>query len=90
LLIFWFYILQNPDGKFYIGHTQNLNLHLANHNRTDSVAGKFTRKNGPWRLVWSETYPTRALAMVREKQIKSWKSSQLITSRLLNPTPAQC
>jgi len=55
--MYWVYILQNPGRRFYIGHTDDLNLRLHSHNRTDKIGGKFTRKNGPWELVWSEEHP---------------------------------
>ena len=80
----WVYILQNPSGKFYIGHTDNLPTRLHSHNRTDKVAGKFTRKNGPWELVWREQHTTRASAIDRERQIKAMKSAQWIRQNLLN------
>lgn len=79
--MFWVYILQNPGGIFYIGHTDNLEYRVSSHNRTDKICGKFTRKNGPWTLVWSETHPSRAAAMAREKEIKSWKSAGLTVTR---------
>jgi predicted GIY-YIG superfamily endonuclease len=82
--MFWTYILQNPAGKFYIGHTDNLQTRVANHNRTDKIGGKFTRKNGPWILVWSEEHSSRSNAMRREREIKSWKSSGRIRSVLLD------
>jgi len=79
----WVYILQNPAGRFYVGHTDNLENRIASHNRTDKISGKFTRKNGPWTLVWSEQCQDRPMAMQRERQIKHWKSSLLIRKRLL-------
>ena len=45
--MFWVYILQNPEAKFYIGQTDNLQTRLRSHNRTDRIDGHFTRKNGP-------------------------------------------
>jgi predicted GIY-YIG superfamily endonuclease len=81
--MFWVYILQNPNGLFYIGHTDDLAIRVANHNRTDKIAGKFTRKNGPWILAWSEKYPNRSSAMHREREIKNWKSARQIRDRLL-------
>ena len=78
--MFWVYIVQNPRGQFYIGHTDDLELRLASHNREDRVLGKFTRKNGPWELVRS----TRAAAMQREREIKSMKSARWIREHLLN------
>ena len=81
---FWVYILQNPQGTYYIGQTDDLDGRLTNHNRTDKTSGKFTRKNGPWTLVWSEEHPTRASAMARERQIKAMKSARWIQTHLLN------
>ncbi len=82
--MFWVYIVQNPKGHFYIGYTDNVGTRVASHNRTDKISGKFTRKNGPWTLVWSEEHAERSSAMRREREIKSWKSARLIQNRLLN------
>jgi len=81
--MFWVYVLQNPAGKFYVGQTDNLPARLANHNCTDKISGKFTRKNGPWTLVWSELHPSRTSAMAREREIKRWKSAKTIRLQLL-------
>src|SRR5688500_18191558 len=82
--MFWVYILENSQGRFYIGHTSDLTARLANHNRTDRVLGKFTRKNGPWRLVWQEEHSSRVSAMRRERQIKAIKSAHWIRETLLD------
>ena len=81
--MFWVYVLQNPKGRFYIGHTDDLIARVANHNRIDKTLGKFTRKNGPWFLLWSEEHAKRSSAMRREHQIKSWKSAKRIRTVLL-------
>ena len=81
--MFWVYVLQNPSGRFYTGHTDDLETRVANHNRTGKIVGKFTRKNGPWILVWSEQHTNRSDAMRREREIKSWKSAKRIRSHLL-------
>ena len=81
---YWVYMLQNPLGRFYIGQTDDLNERVASHNCRDKFAGKYTRKNGPWSLVWSEAHRTRAAAMAREREIKSWKSARLVQIRLLD------
>jgi len=80
---YWAYVLQNPQSRFYIGHTDDLEHRVANHNRLDKIARKFTRKNGPWIQVWCEQHPDRASAMRREREIKAWKSARLIRTRLL-------
>ncbi len=35
----------------------------------------FTSKATNWQIVHTETYPSKELAMQREKQLKSWKSN---------------
>ncbi len=83
---FWVYVLQYPAGRFYVGHTSDLELREFSHNRTDRIMGKYTRKHGPWHLVWSEPHPDRSAAMSREKRIKAWKSSRMIRIHLLGCT----
>ena len=77
------YILHYPSGRFYIGHTHDLTARIDSHNHTDEILGKYTRKNGPWELVWSEEHSTRSEAMRREYEIKSWKSAKRIRIELL-------
>ena len=82
--MYWVYILQNPQSRFYVGQSDDPDLRLHSHNRTDRILGKFTRKQGPWELVWSEEHPSRASAMARERQIKNMKSARWIRETLLN------
>jgi predicted GIY-YIG superfamily endonuclease len=39
--MFWAYILQNPAGKFYLGHAHDLALRLHSHNRTDRTLYRY-------------------------------------------------
>ncbi len=83
--MFHVYILKNPRGQLYIGHTDDLDRRLREHNDPAGKEhlGKFTHKNGPWSLVWSESHTSRSSATLREREIKSWKSARLIRERLL-------
>ena len=36
MLMFWVYILEDPNGKFYVGQTGNIEQRLIDHNRTPS------------------------------------------------------
>jgi putative endonuclease len=83
IMCYWVYILQNPSGRFYIGQSSDLDARVASHNRSDNICGRYTRKNGPWLLVWSEAHPDRASAMKREREIKHWKSARCIRTILL-------
>ena len=86
--MFFVYILENPRGTLYVGQTEDLDTRLQDHNRTDSFEGHFTRKNGPWRLVWSEEHDSRSAAVKCERQIKRMKSAKWIRTHLLAPQSA--
>jgi predicted GIY-YIG superfamily endonuclease len=36
--MFSVYILENPAGRFYVGHSDNLAIRIAIHNRTDKIS----------------------------------------------------
>jgi putative endonuclease len=81
--MFWVYILENSNGKLYVGQTKELAARLLDHNRADRFEGHYTRKNGPWKLVWQEAHDSRSSAMLRERQIKRMKSAKWIRTNLL-------
>lgn len=82
--MFWVYVLENSAGKFYVGQTDDLDRRVREHNDQCAAGTKFSPKNGPWTLVWSEPHCSRALAMQRESQIKRMKSARWIREHLLN------
>ncbi len=68
------YILKSEkDNKYYIGETANVNARLLFHN-----AGKqrSTKNRIPFVIVVIEEFDTRELALIRERQIKSWKGGK--------------
>ena len=83
---FWVYVLQNPAGRFYVGSTDDWPERIKQHNPStvDYQGSKYTHKNGPWNLVYYESYQTRSEAMAREKFIKSRKSAVWIRTNLLS------
>ncbi len=68
--MFSVYILENPAGRFYIGHSNDLDRRISQHN-DPQYKGTMTTKRfiGPWTLVYHEEYHTRSEAMKREKQL---------------------
>jgi predicted GIY-YIG superfamily endonuclease len=66
-LMFHVYVLENSKGRLYIGHTEDLDRRLHQHNSPEGKEhlGKYTHRNGPWSLVGSESYATRSEAMRR-------------------------
>ena len=72
---FFVYILQNLEGRLYIGQTLNLELRLRRHNE---VRVFLTKNLGPWSLECSEEYETRPKAMAKEKRLKALKNKQAL------------
>ena len=70
--MFYVYILYSSKlNRFYIGYSSNLENRICDHN---SGISTFTSKADDWELKYSEQFPTRELAMKREKEIKKKKS----------------
>jgi|GEM_PF-244981 toxin HigB-1 len=51
----WVYVIQNAEGRFYVGMTTDLDERLRDHN---SGVSKWTKYRAPWRLVWSQECAT--------------------------------
>jgi len=70
------YIIQSEkSGRYYVGHTDDLDQRLTFHNTGQS---RYTARKGPWALVYSEQFPSRSASAKRESEIKRWKSRILI------------
>jgi putative endonuclease len=74
---FLVYILYSPLlDKYYVGFTgdniaERIRKHKSNHSG-------YTGRTSDWQLAHSEIYLTKAEAMRREREIKSWKSAERI------------
>jgi putative endonuclease len=68
----WVYILQSQStGRYYCGHTNNLERRIQEHNDPDYKLSRTTKVfQGPWSLVWKELLSDRGDAMMLEKSIK--------------------
>ena len=69
-MTFWTYMLHCNAGRFYVGHTDDLERRVAQH-ESGALPG-FTRDYLPVRLVWSEAFPSRDEALAAERRIKGW------------------
>lgn len=68
----WYvYIIECDDGKFYTGFTSNLNKRYFDHKY--GKGGKFTKDRKVIALRYYELYSTQKEALKREKQIKGWR-----------------
>jgi putative endonuclease len=76
---YWVYVLANPEQKTYVGQTADLDRRLAQHNEPNFRGTVHTkRRKGPWRLIHSEPFSTRAEAMRREKALKTGRGREFI------------
>ena len=73
-MTFWAYMLHCGGGYFYVGHTDNLELQTAQHQRGD-IPG-FATDHRPVELVWSQEFATRDEARAAERQIKGWSRAK--------------
>ncbi|QIG52959.1 GIY-YIG nuclease family protein [Altererythrobacter sp. BO-6] len=71
---FYAYILLCNDGSYYVGHTDDLDFRLGQHQA--GALGGYTAKRLPVKLVWSESFPTRDEAFAAERRIKGWSRAK--------------
>jgi len=64
------YILECADGSFYTGHTEDLEIRLAQH--TSRKTPDYITSRLPVSLVFSQEFLTREEAIASERQIKGW------------------
>ncbi|EZP72456.1 rRNA methyltransferase [Sphingomonas paucimobilis] len=69
-MTFHAYMLRCSDGSYYLGHTDNLEKRIAQH-QTGEIAG-YTQNRRPLQLVWQQDFGTREEALAAEQQIKGW------------------
>jgi predicted GIY-YIG superfamily endonuclease len=71
---FTLYILECFDGTFYIGHTDNLNQRLAQHDQGNGCVYTSTRR--PLKLIHTEGFETRYEALTMERKLKGWNRAK--------------
>ena len=71
---FYAYMLRCADGHYYAGHTDDLDVRIAQH-QAGAIPG-YTQKRRPVTLVWSDRFPERDQAFAAERQIKGWSRAK--------------
>ena len=69
-MAFWVDVLRCADASYYVGHTDNLELRVTQHQAGD--LGGYTKSRRPVKLVYSESVATRDDAFAAERQLKGW------------------
>ncbi|MDB5670741.1 MAG: tRNA/rRNA methyltransferase, partial [Alphaproteobacteria bacterium] len=67
-------MLRCSDGSYYLGHTEDLDVRLAQH-QAGELPG-YTMKRRPVTLVWSERFAERDEAFSAERRIKNWSRAK--------------
>ncbi len=77
------YALYNKKhNKIYIGQTENLEERLRLH-KDKAFQGSYTsRFDGEWSLIYKEETVDREQALVREKQLKSFRGREFIKQHI--------
>ena len=72
--MFHVYVIRSQTTKrLYTGYTTDLTQRVGQHNHAIT---RSTKNRGPWILVYSESYTTRAEAMRRERFLKSGRGRE--------------
>ena len=73
------YLVENLEGKIYIGSSSNVQRRVESHNRPEG--SDWTQGKGPWKLIHTEEFATKNEAL-RRKYLKSLKAGKRIKSIL--------
>jgi tRNA/rRNA methyltransferase len=71
---FWVYMLRCSDGSYYVGHTDDVEKRVTEH-QIDAGCG-YTATRRPLRVVFTEEFPSREEAIAAECQLKGWSRSK--------------
>ncbi|MFH0770766.1 MAG: GIY-YIG nuclease family protein [Candidatus Peregrinibacteria bacterium] len=67
------YVLENAEGRQYVGSTSNVELRLAKHNHGEV---SHTSKFRPWKLAHASSFPSKGQALAYEKYLKSGSGTE--------------
>jgi len=70
----WVYIVQTEDARLYVGHSRDVGERLRKHRQ--GIGSKYTRDHRGARLIFVEGPMPRAVAVLREAQLKRWSRAK--------------
>lgn len=73
-MAFFAYMLVCVDGAFYVGHTDNMEQRLSQH-ESGKIDG-YTAARLPVKLVWYQSFQERNSAFIVERKIKGWSRAK--------------
>lgn len=76
-------IYNEENNKIYIGQTENLDERLKLHNDKEFKGSYASKFSGFWKLIYKEEVDTRKKALVREKQLKSFRGREFVKKLII-------
>jgi len=67
-------IVRCSDASYYVGHTDDLEKRISDHNIGGLSA--YTRKRRPVKLVFSHEFQSREETLARERQLQGWSRAK--------------
>jgi len=80
--MYWIYVLQNINKKWYIGYTSNLKRRLSEHK--GKHGSKTTSRSSAWNMIYCEGYRNKYDALSREKFLKSGSGRKFLKKQMSN------
>ena len=84
-MCFVYILFSDSLKKFYVGSTTGLPESRLRKHLTDHKG--YTAKSKDWKIVFTEKTSSKSDALIREKQIKAWKSHDLIRNLIDKSDP---
>jgi len=81
-LMYVYAIYNRKNDKIYIGQTEDLDSRLKLHNDKTFKNCYTSRFDGTWELIYKEEVKDRKQALIREKQLKSYRGRQFIKNHI--------
>ena len=69
-MAFYIYILSCIDNSYYVGHTDNIDQRISEHNI--GLYSGYTSTRLPIKVLHVQEFGTRDEAIIAERQIKGW------------------
>ena len=73
-MAFTVYLLECADRSLYIGHTDNLDARMQQHDA--GTCGSYTATRRPLTLLHVEAFATRYEAIAMERKLKGWSRAK--------------
>ena len=84
--MYYVYAVYNQENnKIYIGQTENLEVRLDLHKSKTFNNSYTSRFSGNWILIYKEEIYTRKEALIREKQLKSYRGREYVKNLIHSP-----